>query len=1004
MPGGQVHELSNSHVKVRFTEDATFGVVLTSIENLDDGATANFEPQSPYRLRLRALGTTDSFVELGSAAAGSLTIAGVGHDSGAFHLGANHESPALGGRSFFEFEATHSVDGSDLRVVFTASLLDRQPDRVLFALYLDPSHGAGLGGHGIFWCAPILLALSPFASDHYLIGVNGGACTRNPRVDLVGNGSSYRFNVGRQPDIFLPQDELYPATGFAPETKAAQFADRMEVFYPSWASTAIAAYGDRGAGGTTIYLHDALHFQGRRMIDGFVGGRILLEHEGLVENGIAARNGWTIAGDSDLRRVETYVRVFRRVGGVLGEEVGLDYRRWALGSAEGKLIVPLKTKDRTDNGVAIRGTPFFRPYFPQDDEYETGITEKIAHEFRLAFPALQDEPLYRVNYDLLFHYGNDSSGTLPDHVGNTSPDLFGIAADAAKKDYAEELLEEYGLWTFGAAVPRRATPFDGRGLFDSEGMSAARVRNHLEALDAGYKTVDQWLRHSRTVTAVSLRAGFTKITLSGPAWDPSLFNLTSHYAGTTAGIDHAAHQFHLGWLRRADGSYAFPIEQQFPVDFVSAPPKVYVAGDRRLTILPGHTLDLFFCEPTYLPGYDAGTPNRVGDNAPTSLCAMADEAGRGVADPAAGWAVRYVAEFLASCRPWTHGVLHLLTKLQPVCFGSHGDEVPGGNQQLLGWRRILAYFRVQVGQPFQILEEDGPFDWNLGLVDGFTRSNVRNDLTTAVGSWGASPFFQTVWSEHQRFGGFLGENEGHLTNYGGAAFYSNVFEGAAKANYREALAGDFLLGRLPSIGIYPAADGAMGLRPDGEVAYTPFFHESSGMAVEGSSAQFCAKLVQFVLQFRGAQLFGRRLRSLERRGSATVDFHPLTVTTAWDNFHNIGPEEGGPQRPPLLHALWQDPANPLRLIALFVNDFTAGRSDLYEFHPAWYADALPPVAGTSGRVTRFEFGHAGAATQPLGSFAGDRSFPIVLDAGGVIALAFDFAPTAGGPIAPPPAP
>ncbi len=990
MASATVHVVESAAMRVEFRRDAAGRLVLHSIENRVDGSVLSFPPGPLFRVIVRASSPIDSFTPLDSDGATGSTVPQIEHADGPAPFGARFEQPPLGGRNFLRADFTFDSIGGredDLKIVFTASLLDALPDRLLCACYFDTSYGRGMTTSALFWCAPILLRMRPFARDHYLIAMNGGLVTRNPQVDLVGDGDGYRFNTGRPVGITAQAHDLYPAVGFEPETAPAQFTDRMEVLYPTWASTALAAYGSRGADGTTLYLHDSLHFAPRRLRDTFAGGQLLLEHEALIENGIAAGNGWGAASGADCRRAETYVRLFRRIGDVLGEAVGLDYQRFTQSSPEGRLITPPRLIDRPDHSAGLRRSPLFRTYFKSDDEDETGLTEAIAEEFREAFPALRNEPLYRVNYDLLYSYNNDESGTHGGAIGNSVPDLFDLAADPGKVAYAQELRDEYGLHTFGAIVVRRPTPYDGHGFWDSEAMDAARVRNHLEALDPDYRSTDEWLKVAGEVTAVAVDGSFTAITLSTEALDPSLWDNFTTYERETAGIDHADHSEHLGWLRRRDGGYAFTIERQGQADFTASPPILRIAGDQSGSIVAGDVVDVHFVEPQYVPGYDAGASGRLGDNAPTSLCAMADDVGAGTGADR-GWGVRYVREFVAKCRPWLTGVLHVLPRLQQVCFGHHGGEIPGSNQQLLGWRRILAHLRASVPPPFELWEEDGPYDWLLGLVDGHTRPNIRLDLTTSAGSWGASPFFQTAWGPWYRFGGYLANREGHFTNYGGGDFYSAYFEGTASKNFREALVGDFMLGRLPSVGVSPDPAHVMGTRRNGEPAYTPFFHATHGMDVPGSLAGLCARLVQFQLAFRNVNVFGQRCRSLQRLGTTTVATNPLSIEPSHDDFHNLGVDELGARRAPLFHSVTQDPEQPRRWIALFVNESRSRRSSRYRFDPALYAE---PAALGNGRyaVTRFEVAPGGVASLSKSVASGITELMVALEAAEVAVITFE---------------
>lgn len=1006
MAVGDTHRLENDTIRVIFTEHATYGVVLTSIENLVDGAVQEFVAQSLFRCITRKVQVADSFTTFEADDATTTIVDGIGRlEVGEGNSGVNTvgESPILGARNYFAarfFFDNIASTTDDFALRFSAQLLDDAPERVLFAIIFDQTRETGsntMVGNAFFWCAPILLAIEPYDSDQYLNGMNAGLTTKSPQTDLVGNGSTYRFNTGSATSI--GPGALYPAVGFEPEAQPTQFTDRMEIMYPQWMSSAMAAYGSQEIGEPIVYVHDNLHFHPRRVRDWYDGTNIVIEHEALIPNGITAGNGW---GDVPQWRADTYVAVFKRNGDVMGEEVGHHYRRWSQSSPEALEVMPPKAKDCPKMAPIIQESPIYRPYFPDDDEYETGITEEIAEEFRMAFPALADvdaHPLYRVNYDLLYEYNNDSSGTLPGNVGNTSSDLFSLSGDAGKLSYAEELDAEYGLWTWAGIVSRAATPHDGRGFFASDGMSAARVRNHHDALNGSLPTVDDFLKYTKTVAAVSFSGGFTKITMSAGAFDPILWNIFSNYAHTTAGIDHSGHISHLGYLAKNDVSYAFPIEKQSQANFIANPPILWVAGNRTATILVGDSLNIFFSQPQYVPGYRVG----VGFPFPTNLCCMADEIGNEGAT-SGGWATRYIDDLINYAIPALRGLQHVGTRSNMICWHNHGGEIPGSNQQLLAWRRTLREWKNQlwaltptldgeVVDPWvnQIWDEDGPYDWLLGVIDGHTRVSRRLDLTTIPGSWGQSPFFQVAWGDRYRFGGHFADREGHITNYLGPTIYEEFFiEPTESSKYREAMVADFTHGRLPSFGVYPAADGQLGVRPDGQPAYTPFFHATHGMTVEGTYAQMFARLTQASLFFEMAHVRGLRVRSLRRKTTTLVDCNFLLDVAGHGSWHAIGADENGRQRAPLMHMVMRDHLNPRRLIAYFINDYPSStRASAYEFDPALYQDVIP-LGGEGYRVTRYRAEHDEVVEVESKWKIGKHQFPVSLDPSGVEMYVFDF--------------
>ncbi len=990
--GAIVAQLANEKVRVTFTEHPTHAVVLHTIENLVDGSVIELDAVPLFKVVLRKLGALDEFVDLEPTIGGGATsfiVQPVGRDDGAFHIGGLQESPGLGPRSYFQFDVHfREIEGTreDLKVSFTCCLLDEQPDRVLFAAYLDPSFGDTLTSYGIFWCAPIQIAPFAFDSDHYLIGMNGGLATRNPQVDLLGDGAGYRFNTG---------------VGFEPETKSDAQSDRMEVFYPERLSMALSAYGDRGIGGATVYVHDDLSFRGRRIVDTYENGHVLLSHEALVENGITTQNGWSLSGDQDLRSVKTYVRVFKRIGQILGEDVGLDYKRWALSSSEGRLVRAHKPKDRADMAT-LQTSPMYVAVCEGDSKGETDLSIEIAKELRMAFPSLPIPISWMaagtdVAASNNFWSQQKTSGTHSGNVGDAVPDLYDIKVDTFRLQYAQSLRAK-GLLAGGYVAARRPTPYDGLGYWNSTPMDTARVQNHLEAADpANYKTTDQWLKVTRTVAAVESddQCHLTKITLdTGFFADPSLFNIQVApfeqlvYALMTAGIDHSTHPEHLGWLRKSDQTYAFPIEKQNELGFRGNPPVIYVGDDQTATIHVGDTLELFFMQLSFIPGYDAGTKNQVGDNAGTSLCGMADDVGQGLPVPAAGWAFRFVGELFDKFLTWAALIANRHTFENLVCWSNHGGEIPGSNQALLAWRRILTAMRANIPAPYQFLEESGPYDWEVGITDGFARTQVRRELTTQAGSWGASPLFQVAWGAWQRSGMYANQGAGHVTNLANASgAYAAFYEGTGAKVFRESLVSDFLLGKLPTLSISPVPTDAMGTRPDGQPGYTPFFHAQFGMSVASSMAALFARLVNLHLVQAGITVAGQRVRSLERRGKSLVPSN-LNVLPGLDG-HDLPGTEYGSQRPPLFHAVFRDPTNPRRLVAIFINDSKSPRGDSYTFHPGWYFDTVP--LGHDGYVvTQGYVLPTSVSGGRLGFFHGNKDFAVALQPGEVFVMAFEF--------------
>lgn len=978
-----LYVLENEHVRATFATNITYGIVLQSIENLDDGSVMTFEPAPIFRMVLRGVGITDVFVTLDPTQASTFSIEGLGYDEAQFHLGSSTEDPGLGGRKWFQFTLTfEDIGGSfdDARVYFTAQLLDNQPERVRFALYLDPSFDDQLLQGAFFWACPIDLAITPFASDHYLSPVNGGTVTRAPVTDLVGNGTTYRFNA---------------AMGFEPETKGFAASDEMEVFYPEQASIGLTAYGDRSASGATVYVHDDLHYRGRRFLDTVTAGLIRLRHDCLMENGVAAGNLWTVTEPCELHAAVSYVRVFKRRGSFLGEDVGLDYQAWVKSSAEGKAHLPLTVRDREDMPT-LRDVPLYVTAWGQDDGGETGLSEEILKELRTAFQKLSGQipwvssgqtDVFGANFEFGNAYAsNRNTGTHGGAIGDALPDLWDTTLDPAQMTKAVSLLNA-GALRGGFLSIRRPTPFDGEGIFETDLYTDKRVKNHLEAVKPAYRSVNRWLKFPQpgdfiTVADRVYDGTFTRITLSLGGADPSLWDVFTTYAGATAGIDHAGHPQHLGWVEKDDSEWQFVIERQNQADFLATPSIIYVAGDQRGPIQVGHSVFLRFMALQFIPGFDAGVVDQVADNGQTSMCSMADDIGADVFQPSVGWAVTLSGKLASTYQRWGRVIANKFANLNAVSWCFHSGETPGGNDQILAYRRILAYLRMTTSLPYQWLEMHGPFDWMVGVIDGYTKTNVRLDLTTSKGSWGMTPFFQSVYGGYMRSGMYVNQGAAHASNMGNSVgAYATFWEGATKPQFAEALVSDWILGKVPTFAAAPSAPEAMGTRPDGQPAFTPFYHATFGMTVSTSFAAMLSRLIQFHLSFDGVQVDGKRLRSFRRLGAATITSFLQTVPNL--DGHNIPATELGDARAPLFHGAWLDDRNAPKIVAVFVNDQNSTVSETYRFDTALY-QGLFPLRWTDYTAEQFNLTSAGAAPMALGLVAG--TFSVTLGPGEVVAL------------------
>lgn len=945
MSVGQIHTLESTKIKAVFTEDASYGLVLNSITNIVDGATMSFVSGPPCRLITRAVSPTDTFTTHDLSTATAIVV-----------------NPVI--RYAYHWEITcryvlDNIDGSssDMELLYRARIYDASPDRISFEVIPTPVNN-GLVNRAVFWLAPTLIAIAKFTSEHYLSPISGGLATRDS-ANLTGNGTTYRFNT----DV-----------GFEPETKASSESDSMELMYPGKASSALSAYGDRSSG-YTIYVHDNLGFMPRRIIDSRSGSTIKLEHECLVEDAITAQNATGM--DDPIGTYSSYVRVFKGKGHDIGEDVGIDYRRWLETSSEGNAVLVGKPGDRTD--VKQRFDPaIWLEWSGEDDDGSESLNDNVTAELKVALPTIGTQPLS--HRSLTFNEFNQqtSSSTHLGTIGDAFPDLFDLKIDASRLAEAAAVEADTSPAFMASTVNfRRPQVYDGGGYWASDDMNGSRVKNHLEAADVGYSSVDSLLSFTKTVSASVVSGAFTKITLSAGAFTPGLFNLFSTYGLTTAGVNHASHQNHNGWLKRDNNSYAFVIERQVQADFEAASPIIYVAGDVTATILAGHTLNIYFGGDHYIPGHLTAS---------SSLCGFADEIGSSSGSELLGWGVRFI-DRLTTLQPLCKSVVLNGLSENLICWNGHGgpySHYHGGNHCVAGLRAILSRARALMTSA-QFIADYGPADWQVSVIDGHSNTFRSRLLTTSAGSWGQSQFFAFAWGKWARFGYFENSGSGHVSN-ASAATYATVYEGANKLEYQQAIVADWISGKLPTLGVVPLSAQQIGTTPDGVPAFTPFNHATKGLTLSTSIASMIKRLVVAGDHFDSAWATGKRLASLQPISSTVISSPSTGVVTG----HNVGVDERGlAGRTAIRHSFVADPANPRRLIAFFVNDDVQRRGASYLFDPADYSsDVMFPSGGYRITETTFEDGVAVGRT--VSFRGGEFGFAVSLDAGGVMAISFDF--------------
>ena len=944
MSVGQIHTLESSKIQAVFTEDATYGLVLNSITNTVDDATISLISGPPCRLITRAVAAGDTFTT---------------HD---LSTATKVVNPVIRYFNYWEVTCRYILEnidasGSDMELLFRARIYDAAPDRISFEALPMPVN-SGLVDRSVFWVAPVLLSMTKFTNEHYLIPMCGGLATRDT-ADLTGNGTTYRFNT----DV-----------GFEPETKLTAASDSMEAMYPGRLSSALSAYGNR-TGGTTIYVHDNLAFMPRRIIDSRSGTTINLEHECLVKEAVTEQN--LTVNDDVIGIYSSYVRVFKGKGFDIGEDVGVDYRRWLETSVEGNAVLVGKPGDRID--VKQRFDPaIWFTWSGEDDDGSEGLNDNITAEVAAALPTIVIQPISHPSLTFNEFSQQTSSATHLGSIGDATPDLFDLKIDASRLAEAAAVEADTSpAFMTSTTQVRRPQPYDGGGFWVSDDMNGSRVKNHLQAADVGYPSVDSILSYTKTVSSSVVAGSFTKITLSAGAFSAGLYNLFSTYALTTAGVNHSTHQNHNGWFKKNNNAYAFVIERQAQADFEAASPIIYVAGDVTATVLALDTLNIFLSGDHYIPGHSTAS---------ASMCGFADDIGSVSGFELLGWGVRFI-DRLTTLQPLCKTVVLSGINNDLICWNNHGaayGHFQSQNFCVSGIRAILTRARAVLTSA-QFIADEGPADWHVSVIDGHSNTFRERVLTTSAGSWGQSQFFAFAWGKWARFGYFENLGLGHISN-ASAASYAATYEGSNKLEYQQAIVADWISGKLPTIGVVPTTAQQIGTTPEGVPAYTPFNHATKGLTLSTSIASMVARLVSAGDYFDSAWASGKRLYSLQQLSSTAISSPSTGVVSG----HNIGVDERSLSgRTAIRHVFVADPANPRRLIAFFVNDDIVRRGASYLFDPLEYgSDVMFPAGGYRVTETTFE---DGVPVDRIDSFlGGEFRFAVSLEAGGVIAISFDF--------------
>jgi hypothetical protein len=886
-------------IQADFIEHDDHGLVLRTLTSGRDQSEVTFADGPLFHLLAR---------EIGGSAGNVAVLSGAS---------SNVFGPAdgLGPRDIlscqFKF-GTIAATGVSPIVYLEAAVLDAVPDRVLFSLAL------AMGGPSTLawkWCSPIQLRLQPFASGNYCLGAAGGMVTRAPEADLTGDAASYEFSSYCRHEPEVNTDDT----------------SRMEAWYPGEVSLDCSAYGSRTTGETLI-LHGDLSGQGCRLRDWYDGSAMVLTHEVLCEDPVTARNGGKNGSPiTNFLVVSRYAGVFFQVGDVMGEEVGLEWRRWFFGSSEGSELLPTRPRDTAESFYSQH---LWCDFSKHDDEQQTNLTKEVIEEYRLFLGASASLPRRPQLYNDFSE--QDSSANHPADVSDVMPDLFDAEVDGVKSGFTNSL-EGDGLETTMAVEWKSPQPHDGRSYFENDGgndLSPARFKTISEAEDSGYQSVDDWRKVSGTVsTATYDGSTFTILKLVGTKLDEDQWDVFTTYE---LGV-HALHAQHLGWCKitNGGGTRYYSIERQNETEFKSNPSEITVMGNKTGEVTTGDPIEIYWMPDHSLPGYQ---------DAETELCLYADDHGSGVTVPTRGPQVRLLSDLSSDFAG--NGLVLLGDHRRTSCMASShalGTDTyahtPGSNAVPQAHRRILSALWAAGWSP--LLEERGPSDYLVGRSQGCTATYRRNLLTTSEGSWAAAPLFQAALGDFLPAGIYLNEGLGHLTTAVGKAGWSLYESAGITGGVREAIAFDWLSGKLLTIAHRPDATGKMGdkSRPDRQDSYTPLWHETLGIEDTTTVAALVGRLLRVQLELGMIPQRMHRVRSLRVRGAqvSTGNWPPVGFED-----HNL-PSSEIPFA--VQHGVFQDSTDPRKLWLVLVNPSQNARSQVFGFYPDWYSDTVPGYRG-----------------------------------------------------------
>lgn len=1035
---GLKHELESSKIKVILEEDSAIGLSLTSVENKEDGITAAFFTQAAlwrtmlFRPNVHPPQYLDMFPPFTSGGGWTFTNISFGNALKSVNVSWSDIEDNLGQRDRVEQSFSLSIHptGSpgDLDTIsgrLQVELLYSQPDRVRFQLSLN--WGGWSGGApakwSVMWSAPLTVKANP-ANPNYFIAANGGMYTSSPDVDLAG---PFKVDSTFEPDLVASP----PA--------------RQESVYPGILSMGLSGLE---SGGTIMYIHDDLSMRATRVRDYWTNPTINFEHEILTPRGTFEQQGLGAAIFSGGVR---YLRVMKHRGNLVGEEVGFDWRKWFLSSAEARTqkaggsglpggATPLRTKVK-DN--AKRFVPKLMCSFNATDaatlaelKNGAGATKpiNIVTELLQWFPFMGKFPFWvRLPYIwwLMTDTANDE---WPDLVNKTQGQFENLGAADPLLQSAMKNWRDIGVIPVANAHPLRPVPNDsvnvGGGFLGiwaqtndnwggQTGKSGVRRKLTAQVYQSNYKS------HNEVTVFVSAQA------VSGERYDAgadmtyikpaAVFDKTNYdrYTRYSQG-SHATHQDHHGVLWNVISNKWFPIEREATRTNWDNN-EFAIKGDQRAHWADTNNLVAFFFgqwdgseNRPFIASYNPAASNNAIDWVEGSLCAACDSLYASAIAAEKGVLSKFIKRIkdliFADATPgsWCFGFSFHSTPKDLFCFENnhetHGVAVghdPGGIDGVVTYQKFLEDLRTRaeaqlaISYPAEkrvLLYEEMLCDLLAGISDGSDRPSCQNVISTLAGSWSSTPIFETALGDWTSCGYYKGfQNLGHYTTAIGssqlAALEGLSSETGTMGAVRQAAVVDWLFGRklITLDHGFGVSGGQMGERKDGFAGYTIFSDAVYGLDNPVSFSALVARLLQASNRFSDINTKWRRVRSL-RMVSTTAA--PLRINASALG-HDIGIREST-TRPNILHAVFQDPDNPLRLVGIFVNDWKEKRTDTFEFDPSLYTDFIPGSAGWVA-ATKYEMQPQGVDDgEQLFSQSEKKTIPIELDGSGVVCVEFLF--------------